>query len=198
MQPPSLLIDGDRHGATRRDATLRDVTRRIKLVNRRCELIVARTENPLHSYERAAAQSAGTGKKKRKEGGEKESEAARGRRKAKRERRWRTSRKTLANNAATRNARFAAHNYERARARRGGEGASGRGRKAGYRNYCGSETCATAVYLNEDRENADGKGRGRKERERGGGKKRERPNYRFARKGNGQIIISGPAESPNN
>lgn len=30
-------------------------------------------------------------------------------------------------------------------------------RKPGYRNYCGSETCATAAYLNEDRENADGR-----------------------------------------
>lgn len=30
-------------------------------------------------------------------------------------------------------------------------------RKPEYRNYCGSETCATAAYLNEDRENADGR-----------------------------------------
>lgn len=30
-------------------------------------------------------------------------------------------------------------------------------KKPGYRNYCGSETCATAAYLNEDRENADGR-----------------------------------------
>lgn len=57
-----------------------------------------------------------------------------------------------------RNARFAAHNYERARKTRGrmvgGEREkAGRERKPGYRNYCGSETCATAAYLNEDREN---------------------------------------------
>lgn len=36
-------------------------------------------------------------------------------------------------------------------------------RKPGYRNYCGSETCATAAYLNEDRENADGRSAREKE-----------------------------------
>lgn len=45
-----------------------------------------------------------------------------------------------------------------ARAKRGGGWLEERGRrreerKPGYRNYCGSETCATAAYLNEDREN---------------------------------------------
>lgn len=49
-----------------------------------------------------------------------------------------------------------------ARAKRGGGWLEERGRrreerKPGYRNYCGSETCATAAYLNEDRENADGR-----------------------------------------
>lgn len=87
-------------------------------------------------------------------------------------------------------------------------------RKPGYRNYCGSETCATAAYLNEDRENAGrqvGEGKewrrdrenekeeaGTGERKRDSERKIERRNYRTRGERKRQIIISGPAESPNN
>lgn len=52
--------------------------------------------------------------------------------------------------------------------RRGGwleEGRTREERKPGYQNYCGNETCATAAFLNEDRENVDN----RSAREKSGG-----------------------------
>lgn len=57
-------------------------------------------------------------------------------------------------------------------------------RKPGYRNYCGSETCATAAYLNEDRENGGrqvGEGkewRRDRENEKEGGDGREKKRWR--------------------
>lgn len=64
-------------------------------------------------------------------------------------------------------------------------GADGWGReeaeKTWPRNYCGSETCATAVYLNEACENADSespsegeKERKKREKEESGEEKREK------------------------